>query len=332
MRFWWVNQNQTWRQETAGGYLWSPKRKSNGHINPFYESMREVAPGDLVVSFRDTLIAAVGVAQSNCYECPKPTEFGDAGRNWGNIGWKVDVRFTELRHKIRPKDNIDRLRPFLPTKYSPLSAAGDGSQSVYLTEIPDSLFNALAALMDSELRHHIEIAERFVRDSPAAVLPAQDIAIWEEHLRDEIALDQRVPETEREAIVLARRGQGLFRQRVSQIEARCRVTGVSNPEHLRASHCKPWRDSSNEERLSGENGLLLTPSIDHLFDRGFISFENHGMLIVSPVAHKPSLERMGVKTDSIVKVGSFTEGQRKYLDYHRENVLLRAQKSSPECV
>jgi len=49
---------------------------------------------------------------------------------------------------------------------------------------------------------------------------------------------------------------------------------VDRPEHLRASHCKPWCDcESNEERLNGENGLLLTPSIDHLFDRGFISFE-----------------------------------------------------------
>ena len=46
MRFWWVNQNQTYRHEVTGGYLWSPKRKSGG-INPFYESMREVAPGDI---------------------------------------------------------------------------------------------------------------------------------------------------------------------------------------------------------------------------------------------------------------------------------------------
>jgi hypothetical protein len=65
-------------------------------------------------------------------------------------------------------------------------------------------------------------------------------------------------------------------------------------EHLRASHCKPWRDSDDSERLDGENGLLLTPSIDHLFDRGFISFENNGRLLVSPVAHQPSLEKMGV--------------------------------------
>ena|ERR1700688_3467964 len=81
-----------------------------------------------------------------------------------------------------------------------------------------------------------------------------------------------------------------------QVENRCRITGVTNPIHLRASHCKPWRDSSNEERISGENGLLLTPTMDHLFDRGFISFEDSGLLIVSPVAHPPSLNLMGVAT------------------------------------
>jgi putative restriction endonuclease len=110
-----------------------------------------------------------------------------------------------------------------------------------------------------------------------------------------------------------------------EIETRCRITGVTNPIHLRASHCKPWRDSDNQERLNGENGLLLTPTIDHLFDRGFISFENSGALIVSPVAHTPSLNRMGVETNRIVNVGTFTEGQKQFLDYHRESVLLQAR-------
>ena len=83
MRYWWVNQNQTYRQEVDGGYLWSPKRKSNDAHNPFYEFMREVSPGDLILSFRDTYIRNVGVAQSYCYESPKPTEFGPVGANWG---------------------------------------------------------------------------------------------------------------------------------------------------------------------------------------------------------------------------------------------------------
>jgi len=91
MRHWWVNQNQTYRHEVQGGYLWSPKRNANGARNPFYESMREVSPGDLILSFMDTCILAVGIAQSYCWESPKPLEFGNSGQNWENVGWRVKV-------------------------------------------------------------------------------------------------------------------------------------------------------------------------------------------------------------------------------------------------
>ena len=153
-----------------------------------------------------------------------------------------------------------------------------------------------------------------------------DLDYWEHVLEEKISADSSISETDKEAIIRARRGQGIFKQRVMEIESRCRITGVDNPVHLIASHCKPWRDSSNEERLNGENGLLLTPSIDHLFDRGFIGFEDSGKLIISPVAHRPSLRRMGVEVDKIVSVGSFTEGQQQFLDFHRSAVLLRAAR------
>jgi hypothetical protein len=326
MRYWWVNQNQTYLHEVAGGYLWSPKRKANGHINPYYESMREVSPGDVVLSFRDTLIPAIGIAQSNCYECPKPLEFGNAGMYWSDVGWKVDVRFTQLLHKIRPSGHMDALRQHLPRRYSPLSLEGRGSQAVYLTEIPEPLFVRLKSLIGAEADHVLHIAHGLVHSGSGRAVPAEDMVVWEEHLRNEVENDATIPETDREAIVLARRGQGLFRRRVGELETRCRVTGVSNPEHLRASHCKPWRDSGNDERLDGENGLLLTPSIDHLFDRGFISFEGYGRLLISPVAHRESLQRMGVKTEEPVKVGTFSEGQRRYLEFHRERVFLLARR------
>ena len=82
----------------------------------------------------------------------------------------------------------------------------------------------------------------------------------------------------------------------------------------------------DDERLDGENGLLLTPSIDHLFDRGFISFENDGGLLISPVAHRPSLQRMGVKTEERVNVGSFSEGQTHYLEFHRDSIFLKKSR------
>jgi putative restriction endonuclease len=318
MRYWWVNQNQTYRHEVQGGYLWSPKRNANGARNPFYESMREVAPGDLIFSFMDTRILPVGIAQSYCWESPKPQEFGTAGQNWENIGWKVTVQFTELENKVRPKDHIGILRPLLPERYSPLQRNGNGLQSVYLTELPTSLAQALIGLIGREVSA-LAVAARDVKP-----IPADDLEMWERTLERQVTNDSSIRETERQALIRARNGQGLFRDRVSKIETKCRVTGVENPVHLVASHCKPWRDSTNEERLNGDNGLLLTPSIDHLFDRGFIGFEDNGKLIISPVAHKPSLQRMGIEISKVVNVGGFTTGQKQFLEFHRNAVLLQS--------
>ncbi|HEX4896445.1 MAG TPA: hypothetical protein VFV11_08970, partial [Solimonas sp.] len=97
--------------------------------------MRAVSPGDVVFSFSDTFIKAVGVARSYCYECPKPLEFGQVGMAWDNVGWRVDVEFREEPIPIRPKDHISFIQPHLPEKYSPLRANGDGLQSIYLTEL-----------------------------------------------------------------------------------------------------------------------------------------------------------------------------------------------------
>jgi hypothetical protein len=284
--------------------------------------MREVSPGDVVFSFVDTKIAAIGIAESHCYESPKPQEFGNAGPNWENIGWRVRVRFTVLLHRVRPKDHMDVLENVLPSKYSPLLPNGNGLQSVYLAELPETFAEVLAGLIGSEATRVVHQAAEI---SPAQVIGAPDVLdFWERRIEEKIEADPRIPETDRQAIVNARRGQGLFKQRVMAIEKRCRVTLVENPLHLIASHCKPWRDATNEERLDGENGLLLTPSIDHLFDRGFISFEDSGEVVISPVAHRPSLQRMGVPTDHSINVGKFTERQRRYLDFHRNAVLLRA--------
>jgi len=155
---------------------------------------------------------------------------------------------------------------------------------------------------------------------------SDDVDYWEHRLEQEVVQDSSIRDTDRTAIIRARRGQGLFKERVQQIERRCRITGVENDAHLIASHCKPWRDSNNEERLDGENGLLLTPSIDHLFDRGFIGFEDSGRLIISPVADRISLQRMGVQTEQPVNVGTFSTGQRRYLEFHRTNVLLASAR------
>lgn len=318
MRYWWVNQNQTFRQEVDNGYMWSPKRSKGDRRNPFYETMREVAPGDTVFSFVNTRIGTLGKARSYAEEAPKPEEFGLAGAAWSNIGWKVHVEFTELEVNVRPKDHMDILGPLLPEKYSPLQANGDGKQVVYLAEVPVALAEALLTLLGPEARA--------LADSSVAPATTDSVAEWEDRIEDAVRASADIPETERVALVKSRRGQGLFRDRVAQMEKGCRITKVTNPAHLRASHCKPWRDCSNEERLDGENGLFLTPTIDHLFDRGFISFKDDGSLIVSPVADRDTLKLLGIELDANVNVGSFTEGQKRFLAFHRAYVLLQSEK------
>src|SRR5262249_15395999 len=157
-----------------------PKRKANGQLNPFYEMMREVAPGDLVFSFCDTRIRAIGIARSVAYEAPKPDEFGGAGRNWDAIGWRVDVKFQKRASAVRPADWMERLRPLLPNRCSPLRPNGHGIQSVYLTRLEKPLAIALAELVGSDVA---ALARTEVAAEAEAFAPNAELFGWEEHLR-----------------------------------------------------------------------------------------------------------------------------------------------------
>jgi putative restriction endonuclease len=323
MRFWWVNQKQTYRHEIPGGYMWSPKRNSNGASNRGYEAMRTVKPGDYIFSYAEGRIKAIGVAVGLAYEFPKPTEFGVAGAHWANIGWRVDVRYREIANPIRPKDHIAALLPFLSSKYSPLQSTGNGNQTFYLYEITRDLAIALAQLMDRNILDLIR--GNHILETPTADNSLQNIEEWENLVENHIKKDASLQETTKLSLVEARRGQGIFRETLLNIESQCRVTNVNNKYHLIASHTKPWRDCSNEERLDPENGFMLTPTVDHLFDRGFISFSNDGELVIASVADIEALRKMGVPVDRRCRVGAFSAGQKAYLEWHRESILLEGK-------
>jgi putative restriction endonuclease len=310
MRYWWVNQNQTYRAEVRGSFMWSPKRNANGARNQFYENMREVSAGDIVFSFFDTRIKAIGVVTAKAQTGPKP-DFGNAGLNWSKEGWFVPVDYCVLNSQIRPKDHAAILRPFLPAKYSPLQETGDGLQSVYLAEVPQPLAEALIAIIGQAYW-----------DAYATIAVLQT-AVEPIDVEKDPALQQVLTgPTFREQIVRARRGQGVFRANVLLREEACRVTRVGEPRHLNASHIKPWRDANDMERLDGANGLLLSPHIDHLFDEGYITFSSNQELVIVPEVRDKLLDAWGI--DAGVRVGEFTTEQNAYLDYHRANVFKHA--------
>lgn len=323
MRYWWVNQNQTYRAEVGGGYVWSPKRNRNGARNQFYENMREVAPGDLIFSFSDTRIPAIGLARSYCYPAPRPEEFGHVGQNWDEAGWRVDVDYVELSTPISPKAHIEAIRPLLPPKYSPLRPDGNGLQGVYLAEVGADLGQLLQSLITSAGN---EFAPRPNDTAKGEDRRQQVVSEVEDHIESEIQATPTIDSTEKQQIIKARVGQGRFRENVQRFEHCCRVSRVADPRFLIASHIKPWRASDNQERLDGENGLMLSPNIDFLFDRGFISFMGGGELLISPVADKETLHCMGVRES--LNSGRFTTNQMKYLTFHRREVFLEAGREA----
>src|SRR4051812_17660846 len=194
--------------------------------------MREVSPGDIIFSFRDTRIAGLGIARSYCYESPKPTEFGTAGSYWEAIGWKIDVSFRELENRIHPKSHIGELRGLLPQKYSPLRANGDGLQSVYQAEVGRPFAAALFRLIGGEANKVADVAKDVDRVEQLSPSREPDLEQWEDRVEVDIREDTKIPDTQREAIIQARVGQGRFRANVQGVERACRVTKVERLEHL----------------------------------------------------------------------------------------------------
>jgi hypothetical protein len=253
----------------------------------------------------NTKIQAVGTVTDVAQTAPKP-DFGNAGINWSKEGWYVAVDYCALEKSIRPKDHIEILRPFLPSKYSPLQLTGDGLQSVYLAEVPAPMADALIGLIGHSYYEALAVVTAFPSGPDSEEIDSPQVEI-------------DLGPTFREQIVKARRGQGVFRSSVLLTETECRVTRVSDPKHLRASHIKPWRDANDAERLSGANGLLLSPHVDHLFDQGYISFSNNEELLIVPEVRTNLLDKWGI--DSGARVGTFNREQQAFLDYHRVNVF-----------
>lgn len=320
MNYWWVNQKQTYSHEIPGGYMWSPKLNAAGnHIRP-YDLMRKLVPGDIVFSYANAQLKAVGVVKSYCYEYPKPTEFGVAGQNWSEAGWRVDVEYKEINSPVRTIDHIETLRPFLPSKHSPLKSQSGYANESYLFNISLDFSLALAHLLD---RWVVDLVRGDYAMDMSPDRTYENMVTWEDRVEQQISEDDAIDQTHKDALVLARRGQGKYREKLLTVERSCRLTGVDKPNHLIASHTKPWRDCTNIERLDPENGFMLTPTIDHLFDKGFISFADDGDLLISPVADKQSLQRMKVPVNGTTNVGQFSSGQKQFLEWHREFLLLQ---------
>ena len=121
--------------------------------------------------------------------------------------------------------------------------------------------------------------------------------------------------TERELITRSRIGQPIFKKLLLKHNSKCRLCGVIDRRFLIASHIKLWSKSNDIERLDVNNGLLLCPNHDALFDKGYISFNDDGSILISDSLDKDT--RMFLNINETMKI-NMNESQREYMKWHRE--------------
>ena len=301
-KYWWVNHKKTFKHEIEGGFLWSPKLKSDGNRNYFYDTMADAEVGDIVLSYANGKVAYFGIVVEEASSARKPEKFGAAGDGWDNDGWLLPVAWQKITPAVKPKLIWGDIQYLFPQKYSPLNSIGEGNQ-IYLAEISEQIFFTF-------LQYSLE-------KNPVLFSTLQsNLAGTSASLRRQI--------TEVKRTVSQRIGQLQFRNEVIRLEGTCPITAVSSPAFLRASHIKPWRACDTvEERLDAYNGLALAPHIDQLFDQGYITFDASGTLILSNACPPMIPMQWGFEDKLGERLIDVSKKRLKYLRYHNRYVFKR---------
>lgn len=165
------------------------------------------------------------------------------------------------------------------------------------------------------LKHY----QLFINRPSKFVFHLVDLAFTTENIVNESHHSYGLSKTEREAIIKSRVGQGKFRENAFQLWKTCAVTGFTKRSVLIASHIKPWRVSTNEERISPHNSLILLPTFDKLFDKGHISFESSGKIRLADTITTSDLTKAGITND--LKLRDVPSVIKPFLEYHQEYVF-----------
>jgi len=214
------------------------------------------------------------------------------------LHWEGEERHGSDDRIVRARHNGDEIHLFYRERHH--------SPFVYLGPI---------TLIDYERRTDAPSRFQFRIEALSGASESDPFEDVERHEGEFRTLD----ETTRKAIVQSRVGQGRFRRDVLELWGGCAVTGVADHRVLKASHVKPWRDATNEERLDPHNGLALIPNLDTLFDDGLITFDGEGRIRMSDRVDRTVLFGLGVTEE--MRLAKMPQRLERYLRHHRRHVF-----------
>jgi HNH endonuclease len=227
----------------------------------------------------------------------------------------IDQMSVELKpgHKFEIKDTVDR-NGISILKQTPVSATFDKPIAEYYPGYESDF-----GMYDLGKNLDVDRAVGFIAGVVDCIENSSDNLALQLGL---IMRDKTIDLTTRAQLIQARIGQGRFRDDLFKLwGGTCAVTGCTLEHVLRASHIKPWKDSTHEQRLDRHNGLLLSANLDALFDKHLISFDDKGMMLISAKLTDAEIKLLGLPGRLNVPLNS---KQKKYLAFHRTKYLARA--------
>lgn len=296
MAFFWVNLGKSYKEVVAHNFLWAPayvvgnngKKKTSAG----WEPVKEVNAGDVIFCNRDENIIYVAVASRAAYPAKRPpTRVFD---KWNDEGFQIDVDLTILT----PAVSVEGFKAAL--------------MAIHNDECSPVLFTKTGGIAQQDM-------VRLPLGAGALILSCLGDA--EVNVCEQVTFRKKGRLKQggtRETVAQARVGQGQFREDVLSLwQHKCPVTGLRKSELLTASHIVRWSLSNEIEKIDPNNGFPFSPAIDKLFDLGYVSFNDHGELLIRTSAlDMQDLRCLGIDPDAKIKV--LNSEQKAYLARHRQ--------------
>jgi HNH endonuclease len=250
---------------------------------------------------------------------------------WGAIGRRlVPYAFREANGALRSLDAgcLGSLVNRAPSDWNLLFRDGDPAEVIVGIKPTDRLITRSKHLeqtwiasvsvpqMPSGRQRRNRIASTLTESQSLVALASPSILGDIEAAAPELAT---VKETTRDTLIKVRLGQGQFRTDLINYWGGCAVLGDLPTDVLLASHIKPWRACNNDDRLDPYNGLLLSPSLNHVFDKGFVSFAEDGKILLSSGLDNATASRLGLNEGLTLR--KLEARHQIYLGWHRAGVF-----------
>lgn len=297
-----VMQGETYHEERNAGILWTPRIDKSGMVPHSWKRMQELKEGDHVFHYVKGHIVAISLITKSCRNGTLP-----GGREEAFI---AEAAYHELDFPLLVRDYFDTIQPLLPLKYSPFQEDASGN-SGYLYPCNEELAMKLLEHITSENffapeEEQLELAIEVVKKSTHNPLMTL------------------IAETELQIKEKVRRGKKQFSSSLQDLwHNECPLCGIAIEAALAASYAKPWKDSTDAERLDPHNGILLCANHAALFKSGLIAFTGGGMLHVASRIPEEHYAVYGLVKSTRVPVAP---EHAPYFRWHKRNIYIEPKK------